>query len=344
MTLSIKDRLEADTRALAMPRGRRVGQPGHDVAHLYLLDRLTEIGLLPFRGDDFELPYTAISPASGQPTLFLNLVGVIPGTQRGLPPLLVGAHYDSVIDHPCADDNATAVAATLAIADTIRNEPLRRDVVIALFDSEEPPFFLTSAMGSVRFYEDHCVGVNFSCAVIMDLIGHDVEFRHPSPAGEFPGTRDLLFVLGSESHGALPPAVERAESSVNGLRVVPALNSHVGDMSDHHAFRVGGQPYLFLTCGQGRHYHQPQDDMDWINLSKVGHVSRFVVEILSAIDRTESDGSDHEYDQVGFEIRMIERALGDYLPVVLEQLGLSMLNSRRDLDQLASFLGQTLVV
>lgn len=344
MTITVQDRIERDTRALAIPRGRRVGQPGHDVARQYLLGRLTEMDLMSFRGDSFELSYTATHPASGRPTRFSNLVAVIPGTERGLPPLLVGAHYDSVIDYPCADDNATAVAATLSIAEAIQQEPLRRNVVIALFDAEEPPFFLLPAMGSRRFYEDHCTAVEFSCAVIMDLIGHDVEFRDPSLEGQFPEIRDLLFVLGSESHGALPPAVESAEARVNGLRVVPTLNSYIGDMSDHHAFRVGGQPYLFLTCGQGRLYHQPQDDMDWINLKKVGRVCRFVLGLLVAIDRTDTDSSVHEQDQAEIEIRMIERALGSYYPVVLERLGLSGLSSRRDLDRVAYLLRQNFVV
>jgi hypothetical protein len=36
---------------------------------------------------------------------FCNLVGVIKGRNPRLAPILVGAHYDSAIAAPCADDN-----------------------------------------------------------------------------------------------------------------------------------------------------------------------------------------------------------------------------------------------
>ena len=46
---------------------------------------------------------------------------------------------------------------------------------------------------------------------------------------------------------------------VPGVRLLPVLNDYVGDMSDHHVFRVNRRPYLFLSCGQWEHYHLPTD-------------------------------------------------------------------------------------
>ena len=44
------------------------------------------------------------------------MVGVVKGRSRSpLAPVLVGAHYDSVIAAPCADDNAAAVAIALQV-------------------------------------------------------------------------------------------------------------------------------------------------------------------------------------------------------------------------------------
>ena len=56
-------------------------------------------------------------------------MGVVPGRDRSLPPVLLGAHYDSVIDAPCVDDNATSVALNLAIAEEYVLRPLERDLV-----------------------------------------------------------------------------------------------------------------------------------------------------------------------------------------------------------------------
>jgi hypothetical protein len=337
------DRIESDVRAIALPRGRRVGQPGHDIAREYLIRRMTEIGLEPFTGDGFELPFER------EGTRFTNLVGVISGSNRDLPPVLVGAHYDSVIDAPCADDNATSVAVALAAAETFAAEPLQRDVVIALFDSEEPPYFLSQSMGSIRFYEDHCAETRFACALIMDLISHDVELGI-APAGSLPPeaeerVRQLLFITGAESASQLPPVVESAAGQVEGLRVVPTLNAYVGDMSDHHAFRLGGEPYLFLSCGQGRYYHHELDSLDtqgWINFEKTQRVFELVIEILREVDGTRGD-PEAAPNTTEFEIRHLEQSLGPLLPALLAQVGLTELRTRADIDRIAGALRGALV-
>lgn len=350
---TIRAQLELDTRALALPAGRRVGQPGHDIARDYILGRLERLGLEPFHGDSFALPYTASLPFTGEEYELTNLVARVRGTERDLPPVLIGAHYDSVIDAPCADDNATAVAVALAAAETFRRNPLRRDVIIAVFDAEEPPYFLGPAMGSIRWYDAFGRDIRFACAVIMDLIGHDIEFGSPEHDAS-PEIRELLFVLGSESHGTLPPAVERAADGVDGLRVLPTLNSYVGDMSDHRAFRLAGQPYLFLTCGRGQHYHTPQDTVEWVNFKKVERVHEFVVTTLRQLDAqgTKGDlattvGAPEVTDadpQAAFEIRMIERALGATYEPLLERLGLWRLSSRADIDRFVGTLRAMLFV
>jgi hypothetical protein len=326
--------LQTDTEALAMPDGRRVGQPGHEVAKQFLLERMAEIELEPFAGDSFELPFQRGGIEFG------NLVGVIRGSDPDAKPILVGAHYDSVIDAPCADDNATAVAVTLAIAEHFKTVESKRDLIIAIFDSEEPPYFHSEAMGSTRFYEDHCDGIEFACAIIMDLIGHDVEIQHPA-AGMMPTLRRLVFVLGSESDAALPEVVEWAAGEAKGLKVFPSLNRYVGDMSDHYAFRLGGQPFLFLSCGQGKHYHLPSDTLDWINFDKVRHVFALVADLVSRIDQTVIAGEG--CDPSEFEIRMIKKLVGMPYPMLLKMAGLKPLKTREDLDAFAALLTDGLV-
>jgi len=340
------DKIETDTRELCLPEGRRVGQPGHEVARRYLLNRLREIGLSPFRDGAIELPYTHRHPETRAVTEFVNLVGVIPGRDRDAAPLLVGAHYDSVIDSPCADDNATAVAVTLAVAEALVHTEPRRDVVIAIFDAEEPPFFCTDAMGSTRFWLDHCRGIDFGCVLIMDLIGHDVKLALGELDEMLPHLRELLFVLGAESHGELPAVVQRVAAEVDGLRVFPTLNSYIGDLSDHHAFREGGQPFLFLTCGRGRHYHQPGDTpdaQDWINFDKVSRVCELVERLLREMDTAALPGGAKPADTASFEIRMIEKAIGPNLPDLLQLTGQDRLETRADIDRLVTALAASLL-
>jgi hypothetical protein len=226
MPSSLQTQLHSDTAALATPTGRRVGQPGHDQAREFLLGRLDEIGLEPFSGGSFELPYRGKLPQTGREHTFTNLVGVVPGRSRSLPPLLLGAHYDSVIDAPCADDNATSVALNLAIAELVLEKPLDRDLIIALYDAEEPPYFLSSQMGSTRFFEDHCSGIELAGTIVTDLIGHDFE---PGDLIEFPGPNSrpldgmekIVFMTGAESDGVFPGLVEEVAKNHPGLRIFP---------------------------------------------------------------------------------------------------------------------------
>ncbi len=328
--------LERDTRTLALEPGRRVGRPGHLETQTYLVDRLAEIGARPFAGDGFLLPYRS---GAWKGVEFANIVGRIPGTGSRSRPILIGAHYDSVIDAPCADDNATACAVGLAAAAAFARTPIERDVVIAFFDAEEPPFFLSPAMGSIRFYEDQRDGLDFAAVIVMDLIGHDVEMSIRGP-----GLEELVFVLGAESHGALPSAVEAAAARVERLRVVPTLNRYIGDMSDHHAFRLGGQPYLFLSCGQGPFYHMPADTPEWVSFDKVARVYDLVVAIAREVDRDGVDVGAPKPPTVEFEIRMLERAFGPTLEAVKQMIGIPTLETRTDLDQIVGLLVQTMAV
>jgi hypothetical protein len=68
------------------------------------------------------------------------------------------------------------VALALAVAESTPPGRLARDLVIALYDAEEPPHFLSPTMGSIRFYEDQRRQVPFHAAIVMDLIGHAVRF------------------------------------------------------------------------------------------------------------------------------------------------------------------------
>lgn len=143
--------LRTDVEAICLREGRTVGSVGHAQVRAYLEPRLAEIGLRPYRGETFALGYRNVRGRTDSH----NLVGVIPGRDRRLPPLLVGAHYDSVIPAPCADDNAAAVAIVLSAAALLSAMSPARDVVIALFDAEEPPQFLGPRPGSARLHLMH---------------------------------------------------------------------------------------------------------------------------------------------------------------------------------------------
>ena len=172
-TNELADNLKSDVYDLCLPAGRMVGTNGHKVAEEFLKRRLREVGCVPYSDDSFETPYVAQAFTKDdklEDHEFMNLIGVIPGTDSELPPVLVGAHYDSVIDAPCADDNGAAVAICLSIAEGVHAAGgLHRDLVVAIFDAEEPPYFCSPSMGSNRFYADQLDSRGIHFALIYDL-------------------------------------------------------------------------------------------------------------------------------------------------------------------------------
>ena len=336
------ERLTNHSLALALPLGRRVGQPGHDVARDYLLTEIKRIGLEPFHGESFELCYELPHPNTRKLQTFTNLVGVIPGRDRTLPPILLGAHYDSVIDAPCVDDNATSVAHNLVLAGHYALQPLERDLIIAFFDAEEPPFFLGKTMGSRRFCEDYCQDIDFAAVIVTDLVGHDAtasDLGLPSAVTVvLPHLKKLVAVMGAESDGTFPEIVESAAKEASHLRVLSTLHGYVGPMSDHAAFADTGQPFLFLSCGQGRHYHTPQDTMEWINFDKLAHITRFIADLIERIDATPADAGHSPVDPFDTEIRMLRKALGPVAVAALRAYGIKLPESRKELDEFVTGL------
>ena len=289
--------IESDVNVLATDIGRSTGSQGHFAAKQYLLERLSTLSLEPYKDGTFEISYRS----NGQD--YSNIAAITEGTDSDLAPVLLGAHYDAVDGTPGADDNAVAVAILLDIAGKLEPHTLKRSVIFAFFDAEEPPNFLTTSMGSIRFYEDQRED-DIHCAIIMDLVGHDVPMQ---------GFEDLVFVTGMESHPGLADTIGSV-LPFHGIRALPLLNEYVGDLSDHHIFRVNEVPYLFVSCGIWAHYHRDTDTPDKLNYLKAEKIAEFVASLAEDISTRPLDGYPKEYDTSAIEAKYINETLKWVLP------------------------------
>ena len=132
------------------------------------------------------------------------------------------------------------MAIVLEVALELVARPLTRDVVVALFDTEEQPYAGTPGMGSIRFHDHQMDGRGMACAVIQDLTGHDVSLRFGGKQRRLPRIRNLLFMTGAESHAELAGAVAACRRPRR-LPLIAVLNRYIGDVSDHRPFRHAGQ-------------------------------------------------------------------------------------------------------
>ena len=314
------DNLKNDVLVLTSHGERQVGSEGHRAAREYLLQRMEQVSLKPYQGDSYELPYELLN------TGFTNLVGRIPGTGKDRVPILVGAHYDTCGPIPGADDNASAIAIVLQMVDKLRSVTLARDVVIAFFDAEEPPHFMTGTMGSINFYNTQKTE-EFACAIILDLMGHDVPIR---------GYEDLLFITGMESHSELEKVIRKTKVDER-IRIVPALNDYVGDLSDHHIFRVNEVPYLFLSCGRWAHYHMPTDTPEKLNYKKMGVIADYLVKLVVSCNGAEFSQGFSNYDSTPMELNYMNTVFAE----LFVKYGIGDLQSREDIDRVVRMMKAT---
>ena len=331
-------RLREDVAELAHAEGRKPGTLGHRRAEHYLVERLLTIGLSPYRGDSFRLPFDIPEELRRDGvTKGMNLVAAAAGTNRDAAPLLLGAHYDSLLEAPCADDNAAAVAIVLEMALELVARPLTRDVVVALFDTEEQPYAGTPGMGSIHFHDHQMDSRGIACAVIQDLTGHSVSLLVGGRKRRLPPVRNLLFMTGAESHAELPGAVAGCRRPWR-LPLVATLNRYIGDVSDHRTFRRAGAPYLFFSCGRWEHYHQASDTPQRLNYGKMRRIARFLTALLGRLDALPFS-AEAAADTTDFEVSSLRSAFGPWFPLLRRLFKLGKIETRADIDRLAgSFL------
>ncbi len=184
-----------------------------------------------------------------------NLEVEISGTRPQV--VVVGAHYDSVSGSPGANDNASGVAALLALARWFAGRPTGQTLRFVAFVNEEPPYFQTEQMGSL-VYAKRCKtrGDRISAMISLETIGYFSDAprsqRYPSPGlGVFyPTTGNFIGFVGNLSSRAL---VRQAISLFREQRKIPAEGSALPSFvpgvgwSDQWSFWQYGYPAIMVT-------------------------------------------------------------------------------------------------
>jgi hypothetical protein len=155
--------------------------------------------------------------------LWLDLPTRDPAGPSALEAVVVGSHYDSVEGCPGANDNATGIAAVLAIGRAIAALPPHqrpaRTVRLACFANEEPPWFWTRDMGSLVLAEQFAREQARSGPRIVAML-----------------TPETIGCYSDEPGSQLWPAV-----------VAPVLRKRFGNVGDFIAFVGLGRSSLELT-------------------------------------------------------------------------------------------------
>lgn len=229
-----------------------------DATRAYLQRQFDEIGLAIA-----EMPYPVRARSA------INYELTLPGRDPSLPELVVGAHYDSAIGTPGADDNASAVAILIELARALRAVRLRRTVRFVFYDTEEMPHFATGEMGSQK-HAEHCRRKKRQLMgmVCLESLGY---FKPPQPQTKHwsnlilrPLGQHVIAVSNLRSIAFL--ARFTAALWQGGERRVFALplpeRVDVIHLSDHRGYWEQGYPALMLTDTamlRNPNYHRPTD-------------------------------------------------------------------------------------
>ncbi len=260
--------------------GRRPGTPGGDAARRLVVQAFRDAGL-----DPYEQPVPGCGGA--------NVLAKIRGDVERY--VLVGAHFDhlgTVGRHVFrgADDNAAAVAILIEVGRALAAERTGRGVIIAAFDGEEPPHFLTGAMGSRAFVETNRDIIDFM--VCMDLVGHRFgSAMIPDEVGS------SIFALGSERSRGTYELVQSLKRAEDGLIVRPADAEIIPPLSDYEAFWEQRIPFLFLSAGRSRVYHTPEDTPDKLDYGKIAATARWLTRFTRASRSRETEFVDDSLDR-----------------------------------------------
>ncbi len=204
--------------------------------------------------------------------------------------IVIGAHYDTVIGTPGADDNASGVAVLLELARMLQGVTLEKTLLFAAFANEESPFFRTSAMGSAHFIKAHA-DEKITLMMSLEMLG----FYSDAPNSQtyppllkhfYPDQANFIAVVGNLASktyvNGIAKTMENATplpvESLSAPRIVPGV-----DYSDQLNFWKAGIPAVMLTdtaFNRNPHYHKPSDLPQTLQYDKMADATTAILEAL----------------------------------------------------------------
>lgn len=288
--IALRDELKADVQKLAGEIGER--NMWHyaklNAAAEFIEGAFQQAGLQP-RRDGYEIDGRECH----------NIETEIHGTRPEI--VLVGAHYDSVIGAPGANDNGTGVGAVLALARRFAGnwrltETPYKTLRFAAFVNEEPPFFQTPQMGSY-VYASRCKkrGDKISAMISLETIGYfsDAPRSQTYPSiglGAFyPTVGNFIGFVGNVGSRDL---LRRAISIFRETKKLPAegaaLPAFVPGVawSDQWAFWQHGYPGIMITDTapfRYPHYHSATDTPDKLDYDRFALVVSGMEKVIAKL-------------------------------------------------------------
>ena len=222
---------------------------------------------------------------------YVNVIGQHP-QRADQPPVIVGAHLDTVPGSPGADDNASGVAVMLEVARLVGSSVPEAPVAFVGFTLEQ--LGMVGSRHYVASLKDR--GVRLHGMLSLEMVGFTESQglqRYPPLLKRFyPPIGNFVGLVANRRSRPLLRTVEQGMRTVAGLPVetvvLPANGWLVPEsrLSDHSPFWDAGYQALLITDTaflRNPHYHQPTDTVETLDLAFLERVCQGVVEAVASL-------------------------------------------------------------
>lgn len=262
-------RAQADIRAIAQVP-HPVGSAESDRIRAYLVQRLRAHGAVVSE-QPVPLPPKSIrrlekwrGPGAAG-TMGRNVIGVLAGSDRRLPAVLLMAHRDSVWGSPGAADDAMGVASALEVLRAIRARGLpRRDLILLFTDAEE-----IGLDGAHAFFERHMLARHVGVVINLEARGG---------AG-----RANMFETGPDNGAMMRLYADRvARPASNSVAIL--IYDRMPNSTDYTVAKQRGiAGFNIANLGGADLYHSPRSTPDAIDPATVQDMGMQALDLTGAL-------------------------------------------------------------
>ena len=230
-----------------------------------------------------------------------NLEAEITGSEKPDEIVLIGAHYDSREGTPGANDNASGVAALLALARAFADKKPARTLRFVAFTNEEHPYFQSNDMGSL-VYARRCRERNENIVAMLSLetIGY---YTDEKGSQNYPfGVMDLFysttgnfisFVGNIQSRKLLRDVTGFFRQCAKFPSEAAFLPEHIAGVSwsDQWSFWRNGYPGVMVTDTapfRYPYYHTHEDTPEKINYDSFSYLVDMLEKVVARLTEYKS--------------------------------------------------------
>lgn len=282
--LDLQERLYSHLKQIVRDRDPYLATAGHFFVQQYIHEQLAQCG-------NVEIFEFQVRGKTHQ-----NLILNIPGMKCDRPPVLIGAHYDTIPGTPGADDNATGVAVLLELARILSVKPTTKSPLrLVAFDLEE--YGLLGGSGAseyaayLRQQQQH-----LKLMISLEMLGYcdsnPGTQQYPAPLNRFyPNRGDFIALIGNL------PTIPNLISLSRSIRKVgipsewlPVFNRGLivpqTRLSDHAHFWDQNYPAMMITDTamlRNPHYHKASDTIKTLDMKFLTGVCYGLVQGLCSL-------------------------------------------------------------